>query len=60
MLQQNYRPKRTISQTDRSLNTTIEAAVHRHTRENNALQMLLMTGDCEVSDGDDNYTPSWL
>lgn len=55
-----HRPKRAISQTDRSLNTPIEAAVHRHTRENNALQMFLMTGDCEASDGDDHYTPSWL
>lgn len=39
---------------------TIETAIRRHTQDNNALQLNLMTGNSEFCDGDDGYSPSWL
>lgn len=39
---------------------TIKNAICRHTQDKNALKLPLMTGKCEFSDGDGDYTPSWL
>lgn len=39
---------------------TIETAIRRHTQDNNALQLNLMTGNSEFCDGDDGYSLSWL